>query len=136
MIQSILEKLKLLEIRKSDGSPRIKEIEEKRAEELAKVNKKYDHMIDDVSNEVNEFERSIMNELIDSFVKIIMAEFDAKRSASEYSISDQFRTFREEMTEIPIFPNELMERMDKVINGDPIESLAYDIEKIESKYKL
>ena len=135
MIQSIKEKLKILEIRKSDASPRIKEIEEKRAEELADVNKKYDHMIDDVSTEVTEFERSIMNDLIDSFLKIIMDEFDAKRSTSEYIITDQFRTFREEMSDISIFPKELIERMDKVIEGDPIENVAYDIEKIEGKYK-
>ncbi len=135
MIQSIKTKLKELEIRKSDASPRIKELEEKRAEALAEVNKKYDHMIDDVSTEVNEFERGIMNELIDSFVKIIMEEFDAKRSTSEYILTDQFRTFRQEMSEIPIFPNELIERMDKVIEGDPIENIAYDIEKIEGKYK-
>ena len=135
MIQSILEKLKLLEIRKSDASPRIKELEEKRAEALAEVNKKYDHMIDDVSTEVNEFERSILNELIDSFVKIIMGEFDAKRSTSEYILTDQFRTFKEEMSEISIFPKELIERMEKVIKGDPIENIAYDIEKIEGKYK-
>ncbi|MCJ7651568.1 MAG: hypothetical protein MUP85_23420, partial [Candidatus Lokiarchaeota archaeon] len=88
MIQSIKEKLKTLEIRKSDASPRIRELEEKREEELAGVNKKYDHMIDDVSIEVNEFERSILNELIDSFVKIIMEEFDAKRSTSEYTLTD------------------------------------------------
>ena len=135
MTQSIKEKLKQLEIRKSDASPRIRELEEKRAEEVAEVNKKYDHMIDDVSIEVNEFEKSIMNDLIDSFVKIIMNEFDAKRSTSEYIITDQFRTFKEEMSEISIFPKELIERMEKVIKGDPIENIAYDIEKIEGKYK-
>ena len=135
MIQSIKEKLKTLEIRKSDASPRIRELEEKRAEELADVNNKYDHMIDDVSSEVNEFEKSIINELIGSFIKIIMEEFDAKRSTSEYILTDQFRTFRQEMSEISIFPKELIERMDKVIEGDPIENVAYDIEKIEGKYK-
>jgi len=135
MIISIKAKLKELEIRKSDASPRIRELEEKRAEELAEINKKYDHMIDDVSIEVTEFERSIMNDLIDSFVKIIMDEFDAKRSTSEYIITDQFRTFKEEMSEITIFPKELIKRMDKVIEGDPIENIAYDIEKIEGKYK-
>ncbi len=135
MIQSILEKLKLLEIRKSDASPRIKELEEKRAEEIAEVNKKYDHMIDDVSTEVNEFERSILKELISSFIKVIMDEFDAKRSTSEYILTDQFRAFREEMSEISIFPKDFISRMDKVIDGDPIENLAYDIEKIEGKYQ-
>ena len=135
MIQSIKAKLKELEIRRSDASPRIMELEEKRAEELAEVNKKFDHMIDDVSTEVNEFERSILKELIDAFVKVIMDEFDAKRSTSEYMLTDQFRNFREEMSDISIFPRDLIERMDKVIEGDPIENVAYDIEKIESKYK-
>jgi hypothetical protein len=135
MIISIKAKLKELEIRKSDASPKIKEIEEKREEKLAEVNKKYDHMIDDVSTEVTEFEKGIMNDIIDSFVNIIMDEFDAKRSTSEYTLTDQFRSFRDEMSEISIFPKELIDRMDKVIEGDPIENIAYDIEKIEGKYK-
>ena len=135
MIEEIKAKLKELELRKSDASPRIKELEAKRAEELAEVNKKYDHLIADVSVEVKDFEDRIMSEMIDGFVKVVMDEFDAKRSTSEYVVTEKFRTFKEDMNGIEMFPSELIERMEKVIDGDPIENVAYDIEKIEAKYK-
>ena len=135
MIEDIKAKLAKLELMKSDASPRILEINEKRAGEIAEINKKYDHLVEDISIEVKDFENRIIGELIDSFIKIIMEEFDAKRSTSEYTLTDIFKNFREDMAEINLFPPELIERMDKVINGDPIENLAYDIEKFESKYK-
>jgi hypothetical protein len=135
MIEEIKAKLAKLELMKSDASPKIIELNERRAEEIAEVNKKYDHLVEDISIEVKDFENRIIGDLIDSFIKIIMEEFDAKRSTSEYTLTDKFKNFREEMTEISLFPSELIERMDKVINGDPIENLAYDIEKFETKYK-
>jgi len=135
MIENLKSKLKELEIKKANIRPKIEEIEEKRAEELQEINKKYDHIINDVNNEVEHFERKIKNEIVDLFVKIIMDEFDAKRSTSDYEVTENFKQFRDSMTEIDIFPSELIERLDKVIKGDPIENVAYDIEKIESKYK-
>ncbi|TFG16508.1 MAG: hypothetical protein EU531_06285 [Promethearchaeota archaeon] len=135
MISQITSKLEELEAKKSALSPRIEEIEEKRNEELAEVNKKYDHLVEDASIEVENFENKIMNEMIDLFVKVVMEEFDAKRSTSDYVLTDKFKDFREEITKIKIFPQELVERLDKVIEGDPVEKIAYDIEKIESKYK-
>ena len=135
MIEDIKAKLAKLELMKSDASPRILELNEKRAEAIAEINKKYDHLVEDISIEVKDFENRIIGGLIDSFIKIIMQEFDAKRSTSEYTLTDRFKNFREVMEEINLFPPELIERMDKVINGDPIENLAYDIEKIETKYK-
>ena len=135
MIEEIKAKLAKLELMKSDASPRILELNEKRAEKIAEINKKYDHLVEDISIEVKDFEKRIIADLIDSFIKIIMEEFDAKRSTSEYALTDKFKNFREDMAEIPLFPSELIERMDKVINGDPIENLAYDIEKFETKYK-
>jgi hypothetical protein len=135
MIEDIKAKLAKLELMKSDASPRMLELNEKRAEEVAEINKKYDHLVEDISIEVKDFENRIISDLIDSFIKIIMEEFDAKRSTSEYILTDQFKNFREDMADISLFPSELIERMDKVINGDPIENLAYDIEKFETKYK-
>ena len=135
MIEEIKAKLAKLELMKSDTSPRILELNEKRAEEIAEINKKYDHLVEDISIEVKDFEKRIIGDLIDLFIKIIMEEFDAKRSTSEYTLTDRFKNFREDMAGINLFPSELFERMDKVINGDPIENLAYDIEKFETKYK-
>ena len=135
MIEDIKAKLAKLELMKSDASPRILEINEKRAEVIAEINKKYDHLVEDISIEVKDFENRLIGELIDSFIKVIMEEFDAKRSTSEYTLTDRFKNFKDDMAEINLFPPELIERMDKVINGEPIENLAYDIEKFESKYK-
>jgi hypothetical protein len=135
MINQIALKLEELEAKKSALSPKIDEIERKRNEELAEVNKKYDHLVQDTSIEVEEFEDKIMNDLIDLFVKVVMDEFDTKRSTSDYVLTEKFKEFRENIAEIEIFPEELIERLDKVIEGDPVEKIAYDIEKIEMKYK-
>jgi hypothetical protein len=135
MINQITSKLEDLEAKKIALSPKIEEIEQKRNEELAEVNKKYDHLVQDASIEVESFENSIMNEMIDLFVKMVMEEFDAKRSTSDYVLTEKFKQFRENITEIEIFPEELIERLDKVIEGDPVEKIAYDIEKIETRYK-
>lgn len=135
MIENLKSKLKELEIKKANIRPKIEEIEEKRAIELQEINKKYDHIVNDVNIEVEHFEQKIRNEIIDLFVKVIMDEFDAKRSTSDYEVTVKFKEFRDSIMEIDIFPSELIERLDKVINGDPIENVAYDIEKIEKNYK-
>ncbi len=135
MIEELKSKLKELELKKSELQPKIDEIETKRAEELQEVNKKYDHMVADVNIEVQDFKNKIMNEIIDLFSKVVMDEFDAKRSTSDYMVTDRLKDFRESVLELELFPKELIERLDKVIDGDPIENIAYDLEKIEAKYK-
>lgn len=135
MIEELKSKLEELELKKSELQPKIDEIETKRAEALQEVNKKYDHRVADVNIEVQDFKNKIMNEIIDLFSKVVMDEFDAKRSTSDYMVTDKFKDFRESVLELELFPKELIERLDKVIDGDPIENIAYDLEKIEAKYK-
>ncbi len=135
MIEELKSKLKELELKKSKLQPKIDEIEAKRAEELQEVNKRFDHMVADVNIEVQDFKNKIMNEIIDLFSKVVMDEFDAKRSTSDYMVTDKLKDFRESVLEIELFPKDLIERLDKVIDGDPIENIAYDLEKIEAKYK-
>ena len=135
MIDEIISKLEELELKKQQLKPKIDELDEKRAEEIAEVNKKYDHMVYEVNVEVENYENKIMNEMIDIFIKVVMDEFDAKRSTSDYMVTDNFKEFRDKINEVEIFPKELIERLDKVIDEDPIENLAYDIEKIENEYK-
>ena len=135
MIEELKSKLRELELKRSELQPKIDEIEAKRAEELQEVNKKYDHMVSDINIEVQDFKNKIMNEIIDMFLKVVMDEFDAKRSTSDYMVTDKFKDFRESVLELELFPKELIERLDKVIDGDPIENIAYDLEKIEAKYK-
>jgi len=136
MINNLKSKLKELDSKKAAVKPRIEDIESKRAEELQEINKKYDHMVQDVNIEVEHFEQKILNEMVDAFVKVVMEEFDAKRSISDYMVTDKFKDFRDSAEEIVMFPNELIERLDKVIDGAPIENLAYDIGKIEKKFKI
>ncbi len=135
MIEQLKLKIQELETKKQELQPKIDKIEEKKAEEIQEINKKYDHLIQDANIEVIEFEKKITDDLIDLFSKAVMDEFEAKRSTSEYSLTDNFKGFRDSVSNIEFFPKELVERLDKVIDGDLIENLAYDLEKIKTKYK-
>jgi len=135
MIQQLKSKLKELETKKQELQPKITKIEVRKAEEIQELNKKYDHLIRDANFEVQEFEQKIMDDLIDLFSKVIMEEFEQKRSTSEYSLTDNFKEFRNAISEIEFFPKALVERLDKVIEGDLIENVAYDLQKIEAEYK-
>jgi len=136
MIDQIKSKIEELERKKQQLKPKIDEIEEKRTEQIAEVNKKFDHMVYEASFEVEDYEKNIKNEIIDLFIKVVMEEFDAKRSISDYLITEKFIEFREQVNDLEIFPKELITRLDNVIDGDPIENLAYDIEKFEKEYKI
>ncbi|MCK4383690.1 MAG: DUF3086 domain-containing protein [Candidatus Lokiarchaeota archaeon] len=135
MIEQLKSKLKELEIKKQELQPKIDKIEEKKAEEIQELNKKYDHMFQDANIEVKDFEQKIMNDIIDLFSKVVMDEFDTKRNTSEYMVTVNFKEFREKVSEIELFPRDLIERLDKVIEGGLIENIAYDLEKIETEYK-
>ena len=135
MIEQLKLKIQELETKKQELQPKIDKIEANKAEEIQKLNKKYDHLIQDAKIEVIEFEQKIMNDLIDLFSKVIMDEFEAKRSTSEYSLTDNFKEFRDKISEIEFFPKALVERLDKVIDGGLVENVAYDLQKIESEYK-
>jgi len=135
MTEQLKSKLKELESKKRELQPKIDVIEAKKAEEVLELNKKYDHIIQDAKIEVIDFEQKIMSEIIDIFSTVIMNEFEQKRSTSEYSITDNFKEFRDAVSKIEFFPKKLVERLDKVINGDPIENVAYDLKKIASEYK-
>ena len=135
MIEQLKLKIQELETKKQELQPKIDKIEANKAEEIQKLNKKYEHLIQDAKIEVSEFEQKIMNDLIDLFSKVIMDEFEAKRSTSEYSLTDNFKEFRDKISEIEFFPKALVERLDKVIDGGLVENVAYDLQKIESEYK-
>ena len=134
MIEEIKAKLKELEIRKSDSSPKIQELEEKRAEELAEVNKKYDHMIYEVNYEIIEFENKINKDIIESFIEVVTRELDVKRSSSLYSVTDELKEYKESIQRIETFPKELFEKLHQVINGEPIETIIYELDDIRKKY--
>ncbi|MFX1320982.1 MAG: hypothetical protein ACFFAQ_04975 [Promethearchaeota archaeon] len=135
MINKFKSKLEELEQRKKELQPKIEELNTKKEEEIAEINKKYDHLIYEINYEVQKFENEIINEMIDSFLKIVMKEFDAKRSTSEYTITDEFKEYKDSIAQFKMFPKELIDKLHQVINGDPIENIVYDLEKIEKNYK-
>lgn len=135
MIEDLKSKLNELKEKKQALKPKLEKIEARRIDDLAKINKKYDHMVADANIEVTQFEQKIMNDLITLFSKTIMNEFDQKRSTSEYILTERFKAYRDSFMEIEMFPKELIERMDIVINGGLIENIAYDLDKIERTYK-
>ncbi|TES95956.1 MAG: hypothetical protein E3J90_08925 [Promethearchaeota archaeon] len=135
MTEQLESKLKELEIKKQELQPKIDGIQAQKAEEIQELNRKYDHMILDANSEVIEYENKIMNEIIDLFSKAVMDEFDAKRSTSEYMVTEDFKDFRNGVSKIELFPRDLIDRLDKVIEGGLIENVAYDIGKIEARYK-
>jgi len=127
-------KLEELELRKKALKPKIDEINVKREKEIQDVNKKYDHMVYEVNYEIQQFENRIYNELIETFGITVSRELEIKRSNSLYSVSDQFIEYREKIVKFEIFPKELIEKLDKVIDGSPIEDIMYILDDIKKKY--
>jgi len=127
-------KLKELETKKKELQPKIDEINAKREEEIQRVNKKYDHLLYDVNYTAQQLEDEFYNDLIKSFVIIVSREFDRKRSSDIYEVSDEFKDYRQSIAQFDIFPEELVNKLHRVINGDPIESIMYDLDNIQKKY--
>jgi len=134
MINQLKSKVEELEIKKNDIKPEIDRINLKRDEEIQTVNKKYDHMVYELNYEIQKFENKIHNEIIQSFVDISSRELDIKRSTDLYSVSDEFKEYREKIAKFESFPEELVEKLHRVVNGDPIENIIYELEDIKEKY--
>jgi len=134
MINQLKSKVEELEIKKNDIKPEIDRINLKRDEEIQTVNKKYDHMVYELNYEIQKFENKIHNEIIQSFVDISSRELDIKRSTDLYSVSDEFKEYREKIARFESFPEELVEKLHRVVNGDPIENIIYELEDIKEKY--
>ena len=135
MINQIKSQLEQLETIKKETEPKRQDLNREREEEIEKVNKKYDHLIYECNYEIEKLKNSINNMLIDSFIKAVMREFDLKRSTSEYSVSEELINYKKLISQFTMFPKELIERLHQVINGIPIENVAYDLDEIEKKYK-
>ncbi len=134
MNDQLKSKLKDLEIKKKELQPKIDEINEKREEEIQKINKKYDHLLYDINYTAEQLENEFYNDLIKSYIEIVTREFDRKRSSDLYEISSEFKDYRESIAEFNMFPEELITKMQKVINGAPIEDIMYDLDKIQKKF--
>jgi len=135
MSDKLNSKLKELEIKKKGLQPKLDEINLKREEEIQDVNKKYDHMIYDVNYTAQQLEDEFYNDLIKSFIEIVMREFDIKRSSDIYEISNEFKDYQEIISQFNMFPEELIIMMHRVINGDPIENIMYELDDIQKKYR-
>ena len=134
MSDQLKSKLKELEAKKKELQPKLDEINLKREEEIQEVNKKYDHMIYDINYTAQQLEDEFYNDLIKGFVEIVTREFDIKRSTDIYEVSNEFKIFREEIGQFDKFPEELINKMHRVINGDPIENIMYELDDIQKKY--
>ncbi len=134
MSEQLKSKLKELETKKKELQPKLDEINLKREEEIQEVNKKYDHMIYDINYTAQQLEDEFYNDLIKGFVEIVTREFDIKRSTDIYEVSNEFKIFREEIGQFDKFPEELINKMHRVINGDPIDNIMYELDDIQKKY--
>jgi len=134
MINHLITKLEELEQRKKALEPKFEEINSQREKEIQSVNTKYDHIIADINYEIKQIENSIYNEMIESFANIINRELEVKRSNSLYSVTEEFKEYRESISKLTLFPKELIEKLDKVINGSPIEDIIYILDDIKTKY--
>ncbi|MHA2035040.1 MAG: hypothetical protein ACW98X_01320 [Promethearchaeota archaeon] len=134
MLNHLNSKLEELELKKKGMQPKIDEINLKRDEEIQTVNKKYDHMIYEVNYEIQKIEDDIHNQMIQTFIDITSKELDFKRSTTLYSVSDELKEFKEKIARFESFPEELLNKLHKVINGDPIENIIYELEDIKTKF--
>ena len=134
MSDKLNSKLKELESKKKELQPKIDEINLKREEEIQDVNKKYDHMLYDVNYTAQQLEDEFYNDLIKSFIEIATREFDIKRSSDIYEVSNEFKDYQKSISQFDMFPEELINKMHKVINGDPIENIMYELDEIQKKY--
>jgi DNA repair exonuclease SbcCD ATPase subunit len=134
MISHLISKLEELEQRKKTLEPKINEINIERKKEIQSVNTKYDHIIADINYELKQIENDIYNKMIESFVNVVTRELEVKRSNSLYSVTDEFKEYRTSIAKLHMFPQELIENLDKVINGSPIEDVIYILDDIKVKY--
>ncbi|MFX1569607.1 MAG: hypothetical protein ACFFCV_14700 [Promethearchaeota archaeon] len=135
MSNQLKDRLKELESKKKELQPKIDEINAKREKEIQTINKKYDHLIYDVNYTAQQLEDEFYNDLIKSFAQIVTREFDLKRSSDIYEVSDEFKDYRESIAQFDIFPEELVNKLHRVINGDPIENIMYELDNIQKKYR-
>ena len=134
MISHLLLKLEELEQRKKALKPKIDEINSERNNEIQNVNKKYDHIIDDINYELIQIENDIYNKMIESFINVITRELEVKRSSSLYAVTDEFKEYITNISKLKMFPEDLTEKLDKVINGTPVEEVIYILDDIKTKY--
>ena len=137
MIEGIKQDIEKLKKRQERLKPRIQKIKRKREEEIEEIKKKYKKKIARVTSELDDFKKEISNTLINSFGEMVMQEFEAKRSTSEYSLTEDFKTYRNFVAGVDMFPGNLVLELDKVISGEStIEDIAYNLEDIKKEYLI
>lgn len=135
MTEQILAKIEELKKLEKEIEPRIQDLEKKRENEIEQIKKKYSEKISEVSNEVEAFKKELMEDMYNSFEKAVMDEFDAKRSTSDYTITSQIKEYKKAIKNVELFPDDLINRLNKIIaEEEPIENIAYDLEKIKTQY--
>jgi DNA repair exonuclease SbcCD ATPase subunit len=137
MIQNIKKNLEELKERQAQLNPKIQKIKDKRDEEIAELKESYEKKIAGITSELDGFKKKLSNDLINSFEKAVMKEFEAKRSTSEYSLTETFKDYRDFVAGVDMFPEDLVSELDKVISGEnSIEDIAYNLEDIKKEYLI
>mgnify|MGYP006277563925 CR=1 FL=1 len=137
MIQNIKKNLEELKERQAQLNPKIQKIKDKRDEEIAELKESYEKKIVGITSELDGFKKKLSNDLINSFEKTVMKEFEEKRSTSEYSLTETFKDYRDFVAGVDMFPEDLVSELDKVISGEnSIEDIAYNLEDIKKEYLI
>ncbi|MBD3353725.1 MAG: hypothetical protein GF364_19730 [Candidatus Lokiarchaeota archaeon] len=135
MIEELKAELQKLEDSKAEAQPKIDELNKERNKELALVEQRYDALIANVSKDVDELEEKVYNDLIESFEKIVMHEFDAKRSTNIYRITKKLKAYTQFVSDLDMYPKELAEKLQQVVSQEiTIEDVAYNVDKLKGKY--
>jgi DNA repair exonuclease SbcCD ATPase subunit len=135
MLDEIKSKLEELQTNEKDLNPQIEEIKSERDEKIEEIKQKYEKKISTLTSDLEQFRTEISNDLINSFVDAVMKEFDAKRSTSEYTVTEDIKEYRASIANIDMFPSELIDKLDKIISKEvSIENIAYDLESIKEKH--
>ncbi|TXT64878.1 MAG: hypothetical protein BAJALOKI1v1_510018 [Promethearchaeota archaeon] len=135
MLEHIKTKVEKLKKNEKEVTPQIEEIEAEREQKINEIKEEYQQKISAITSDIETFRNEVSNDLINSFIDAIMKEFDAKRSTSEYAVTEEIKQYRNSIATFEMFPTELVSELDKIISEEiTIENVAYELEKIKQKY--
>ena len=134
MNDQLKEKIRQLKEKKRSIQPDINKLNSQKGKEIQVINIKYDDLISQLDTDSFKLEQEVFKDLIESYSKVIMDEFDAKRSVSEYNVTNNIKDYKNYMAGIDMYPKELIEKLNRIINGEKIENFVFELDDIKKKY--
>ncbi|MBN2155992.1 MAG: hypothetical protein JW776_08115 [Candidatus Lokiarchaeota archaeon] len=133
--EEIKNQLQEIERLREQTQKRMHELETKKKRQIAEIENRFVRLEEELINPVETFEIQVYNGLIQSFEDLVLNEIDKKRMNCEYILSEDVKTYRNQMISVEIFPKELIARLDQVISGKKtIEDIAYKLDEIKNKF--